>query len=949
MVFACRRLLALALLTSGLLLVATWPAPAQTALAELRGRVLDEQGAVLPGATVTARHVETGASRTVVTSANGAFGMPALPVGRYNVEIELSGFAKLVQEGIILAVGQTADMDFRLKLASVSETVTVQGDSPLVETRKSDISGRIEAKQIESLPMVNRDWLGLVALVPGARGNLGAVTSGASGSDMAKYQVDGVDVTNQCCGGTYMTYSQENLAEFQVVTNRFDAEYGRVGGTVINAVTKSGTNTFKGTFFGFFRNDALESENQLMKDLIAKKTLLGKSAFNQRQMGVTFGGPVIKDKMHFFGTYERQLRAENNIVTTNISRFDAAYLTQTTRTLVTGRFDWQIAQNHRLFLRSSKNNRDYTSIDFGGTSLWSAGDNWPSRNTDASLGETWVVNDRMVHEFRIGFMYDNDHITSNVEMPRYSFPSLTIGSPTNSPQHWGEFNLEIKNSLSYFIPEWHGQHALKMGFQFFRPHYWGSLPDKALGSFSFAKDPPNWDGISPEGLVLDMSNWPAPTSYTTQLGDFNYLVNNPILGGFFQDNLTLSPKLTLNLGARYDIELGVKNPDFRNPIDPRPRPYDANNIAPRLGFAYDLRGDGKTVVRGGWGIYYDKVMLNISGNEVRLANKKSVNVQILNPNLQNPLGGLTYADYIAQNIPTSTTVIDYNYRTPQERQFSIGMAQQVGADYAFQIDYVHIRGLNEPRARDINLFSTNDIPALAALDLPVPLPANPTRYGRPNPAWASITQYETSAKSQYDGFQFGVNKRLSKSFQFQGTYTLSWTYNDHEGNRFAGVTNTFNLADEWAYALSDQRHRFVTNWIVMLPWDVRASTILFVGSPRAAAPSTNNNPFRSGTGRWLDTTDFANGVFVATGATVPRNSLRLPKWDAKVDFSLAKTVRFTNRYSVQGILEVYNLTNRSNIGSMGTNLSAKSYLLPQWNTGDTYQPRMLQLAFRVLF
>jgi len=925
------------------------PASAQTALAELGGTVLDAQGAVLPGATVTARHVATGATRTVVTSANGSFRMPALPVGTYTIEIELQGFAKTVQEGIVLAVGQTATMDFKLRLASVAETITVTGTSPLVETKKSDISGRIVADQIQSLPIVNRNWLDLVALVPGARGNIGSVTAGASGSDMAKYQVDGVDVTNQCCGGTYMSYSQENLAEFQVVTNRFDAEYGRVGGTVINAVTKSGTNTFRGTFLGFFRNVRFESENQLMKDLIAAGTLREKSYFNQRQLAVTFGGPAIKDRMHFFGTYERQLRDENLVVTTKIPRFDKAYPTSTTRNLYTLRLDWQLAQNHRLFARSSKNDRTYNNESFGGDLLWSAGDNWPSRNNDLSIGETWVITDRAVHEFRAGFMRDIDRITSTVEMPRYIFPSATIGSATNSPQHWAEFNVEVKNSLSYFVPDWHGQHALKTGFQFFRPRFYGSLPDKSLGQFSFAKDPPSWDGISPEGLILSMANWPAPTRYTISLGDFSYDVVNPIVGGFFQDNWTTGKKLTLNLGVRYDIELGVKNPNFRNPIDPRPRPYDADNIQPRLGFAYDVRGDGKTVIRGGAGIYYDKVMLNISGNELRIANKKSVNVVILNPNLQDPLGGRGY-EYWRDYLVTANTIIDHDYKTPQERQFSIGLAQQIGNDYAFQVDYVHINGKNEPRARDINLFSFNDIPSLKALNLPVAFPANPAIFGRPNTAWSTITQYETSAKSRYDGLQFGATKRLSHNFQFQATYTLSWTWNDHEGNRFAGVNNPFNLADEWAHALSDQRHRFVTNWIVMLPWDLRASAIFFLGSPRAANPTTSYDPFGVGTGRWLDSVAFdSKGNFIGTGATVPRNSLRYPKWDTKLDFSLAKTVRITNRYSVQGIMEVYNLTNRSNIGSMGTNIYAKNYLQAGWSTGDTYQPRMVQFAFRFLF
>ncbi len=918
---------------------------AQTAQAELRGTVLDAQGGVLPGATVTARHVETGTLRTVVASANGTFRMPALPVGLYTIDVELAGFAKAVREGLTLGVGQTADVEFRLKLATMAETVTVVGEAALVETKKSDISGRIDTKQIEALPTVNRDWLALVALVPGARGNVGSVISGASGSDMAKYQVDGVDVTNQCCGGTYMSYSQENLAEFQVLTNRFDAEYGRVGGTVINAVTKSGTNTFKGSAFGYFRNDRFDAANQLMKDLNVTKR-----HFNQRQLGITFGGPVVKDKMHFFGTFEQHLLAQDQVIVTKIPKFDAGrYPNDATRRLWTLRLDWQLARDQRLFMRTSKNDYTRKNIDFGNTVLWSAGDNWPSRNNDMSVGETWVISDRAVHEFRVGFMRDIDRILSNLEMPRYTFPSLTVGSPTNSPQHWGEFNLEIKNSLSYFIPDWHGQHAFKTGFQFLRVHYYGSLPDRALGAFSFAADPPNWDCIDPDGRVICTTNFPQPTRYTTQLGDFNYMVNNPVIGGFFQDDYTVDKRLTLNLGVRYDIELGVKNKNLNNPIDPRTRSIDANNVAPRLGFAYDVRGDGRTVVRGGWGVYFDKVMGNITGNELRIAGKKSVNVSLSNPSLTDPIAGRTLADF--QKSATSGTVIAYDYKTPQERQVSIGIAQQIGANVGVQADYVHITGRNEPRARDINLFSTSDIPALRALNLPVPLPADPNTYGRPNPAWVNITQYETTARSQYDGLQMGLSKRMSHRYQFQGTYTLSWTKNDHEGNRFAAVNNPFDLAGEWAPALSDQRHRFVTNWIVMLPKDVRASVIAFAGSPRVASPTSSFDPFRtgSGNGRWALSSAAAILAAPLSSQTVPRNSLRYPKWDAKLDFSLAKTVRLTARVAITGIASLYNLTNRSNTGSIGTNITATTYKQALWSTGDTYQPRQAQFAFRLQF
>lgn len=217
-------------------------AAAQVAQAELRGTVTDESGGILPGTTVTATHVETGISRDTVTSERGTYVMPALPIGVYTVKAELTGFSIVSKEGITLNVGGSGILNFALKLASLQETITVTGEAPLIDTKRSVLGGNIEQKQVESLPLNGRNWLDLVALTPGARGNPGAIQAGASGQDMAKYQMDGVDITNQCCGGSNTAYSQENIAEFQVITNRFDAEYGRVNGAIINAVTKSGSN-----------------------------------------------------------------------------------------------------------------------------------------------------------------------------------------------------------------------------------------------------------------------------------------------------------------------------------------------------------------------------------------------------------------------------------------------------------------------------------------------------------------------------------------------------------------------------------------------------------------------------------------------------------------------------------------------------------------------------------
>ena len=905
-------------------------ASAQVGQADLRGIVLDESGGALPAATITATHVDTGTMRTTTTSSAGTYVMPALPVGTYTIKAEMAGFATVVKEGIHLAVGQSAALDFSLKLAAVAETITVAGESPLVDTKRSDLSGSVDVKQVENLPVNGRDWLGLVALVPGARGNPGSIQVGASGSDMAKYQVDGVDVTNQCCGGSNQGYSQENIEEFKVETNRYDAEYGRVNGAVINAVTKSGTNAFRGTGFGFFREDRFGDAPNFFTKQVAP--------FDQKQSGLNGGGPIVKGKAFYFASFEYQKLANTSHPNTGYGQFDVDASADRKRYYTTGRADIQESQAHRLFVRASVFDWKSLNDGVGGTTTISGGTGQTSKNRDLSVGDTWVISARAVNEVRAGFSSINNLLDSNSRTVRLAFPSAILGSPTNSPQWWKEMNIQVNDLFSYFVPSWHGEHNLKSGFQFFRPHFWGAFPDPAYGSFTFTKDPANFN---------DPKTYPNPTQYTIPLGDTSYTIMNPTYGMFFQDNWTVTHSLTLNLGIRYDLETGTSNTDVPSPIQPGIRPLDKNNVSPRVGFAYDLRGDGRSVVRGGIGRYYDKVMLNLTSNERRTILGQFINVTIVNPDFNNPLGGLTFADYKAQNKPGGLTVLDNNYQTPVNDQISIGLAQQIGHAYSVQIDYVHSKGYNEPMTPSINFFA----------DPATHLPLNPAKFGRPYPSYTNITMTTSQGKSLYDGLQLGFSRRATRVI-LGGSYTLSRTYDNHNGNRGGTPTNPYNIADEYTYAGADQRHRLVANVVAFLPYTVQASAIFFVGSPRPIGVGTNLDPFGLGySGRWLD----------ATGKTLPRNSERtgcdlcfpvtqhgvvayeaVSGWDRKLDVRFSKSVKLQH-VTLQGMVDVFNALNIKNATGYTTNYFSRTYLQPSSSTNLFYQPRQVQLGFRISY
>ena len=424
-----------------------------------------------------------------------------------------------------------------------------------------------------------------------------------------------------------------------------------------------------------------------------------------------------------------------------------------------------------------------------------------------------------------------------------------------------------------------------------------------------------------------MSTWPAPTRYSTTLGDFSYDVNNPTYGFFVQDDWTMSPRFTLNLGVRYDLEPKVTNKDIPDPLDEGPRSIDADNIAPRLGFAYDVSGSGRTVIRGGIGRYYGNILLNIPMNEARDRNVR-VSAVVINPSLTDPLGGRTLEDYMAQNLPRARTLMDTDYQTPKQDQVSIGFAHQMGERYSVQADYVHTRGSNQQMSRNINVFENE------AQNTPL----DPSINGRPYPEYLDITKSETWGESRYDGLQMAFTRRHDRRFQADATYTLSWAKGHTNANRFGTVNNPFNPDDEYSYLTTDQRHRASLSGTAFLPWQTTVSAIFFAGSPKPLNITTNLDPYRTGTGRWLGN----------RGEVLPKNGERMLKSDYKLDLGLVKSFRF-RQIQLQGRLDVFNVLNTENWGSYGTTFGTSTYLAPGSSTNLFYQPRQFQFGARMTF
>jgi hypothetical protein len=889
------------------------PARGQLAQGELRGMIADESGGVLPGVNITATHVETGTSRTTTTSANGTYLMPAMPLGTYKVTAELSGFGTTLRENFRLGVGEAVTINFTMKVASLQESVTVSGAPPIIDTKKSELTGHVDPEQVQALPLNGRNWLDLVSLVPGARGNPGDIRAGASGGDAARYQMDGLSVTGQGTGSETQSYSQEIIAEVEVLTNRYDAEYGRVTGAVVNAVTKTGTNQFRGSGYYYLRDDKMN-----MKDFVTGTV----TPLHQPQEGFTFGGPLVHDRAFFFASYEYQKAAITNRPSTGLPQFDVNIAAPQMRHLASARIDGQLNNQHRLFARTNPFKELRLNEGITTRTTATGGDNLHSYNQDGVVGETWVVSNRLVNEVRAGLFYFNKSLEELAQIPRYSFPSAIIGPASNNPQWWRERIFQANETMSYFLPGWHGDHKIKAGFQYQRSYYQGELPSKAYGQFNFARDPSNFN---------DPSTYPAPTQFSTSLGDFGYNVVNPAYGLYAQDDWSIGARFTVNLGLRYDLEPSVGNPGLeQQQVEPGSRQTEKANFGPRLGFTQDLRGDGRSVVRGGIGRYFGNILLNIPMNEARNRNRQ-VQITVLNPSLTDPLQGQDFEQLLAR--PRNLVIMANDYKAPVQDQASIGFAQELSSRFAFQADVVHQVGRNIQMSRSTNFFENT------ALDVPL----NPLVAGRPFPQFVNITRYESTGHSQYDGLQLGMTGRRGPRghFDFQAGYTLSWTKGSTDANRFGAVNNPFNVEDEYSDTIADQRHRLSLNATTYLPWNFNLSAIVFAGSQRPINITTNVDPFGTGAGRWLN----------ASGAVLPKNGERALYWDKKVDLRLVKNIKVAGRTTAQGMVDVFNVFNTANYNptSYGAVFGTATYLRPGFSSNLFYQPRMAQVGVRVTF
>ena len=944
------------LLLVGLSLLLAVGTFAQTA--RVGGKITDQQGGVLPGVTVAITNVATGLSSEVVTNAAGSYLFPSLDPGEYRLTVTMPGFANYVREGIILAIGQGITMDAQLQVEGVTETVTVTGESPMISTRESKVGGVVDTEQIQNVPINTRDVQQLALLVPGAKrannfdptkSRVPAIAFSTNGSGRGVlYMLDGGDNTDDAVGGIVQQVSMDSVQEFEVVTSRIKAEYARSSGGAITMVTKSGTNQFRGSAFEFFRDKSMNAETE--PEQLAGQ---GKAPYRRHQFGATLGGPIVKDKAFFFVTYERVQEDSNSILAIDeaaAALYDPAFIDSHggfgaieqpfRRNYFTAKYTQQFNPNNRLDVRYAfeDNIRDGDQVGQGslaGSTQSRDRDAFQSNDLGSILGRVQtLVGTSALNEFVFQASDFVNIIQSNLQTdfhtpatPTLNYPSAFFGQNNNTPQKTFQRKYQFRDTFSYSLDT----HDLKFGGEILKASPFGfDLPFASNGSFYYANDG------DPTDQAIAFSQFdiipPLEIPYT-------------VYGFFAQDDWRVNDSLTLNLGLRYDVEVGVLSnvPYGTNGIllatDPR-SPYagmgtqledDKNNWAPRIGFAWDVGAQGKTVVRGGYGIFFEKVVANAT--LFTLIDAVGIRgVSIESPSFS-PENLPPFEDLFAIAgfpLPFDDTIVP-GFQLPKSKQFSIGVSHQFSPTLAFDADYIRANGSERGRNANINERTVRG--------------SNASRLFYPEHQGRLLVE-ESRGVDTYDGLQLSLRKRFTNNIQFTVNYTLA----DLRGNAESGFGSTaecYNCQgderDIGPYA-NDTRHNFITGGIFALPADFQFSALVQAESarPRTAYSSTDlTGDGMTGSYCGCDYTEGPNGESPGRGSFRGDPTITF-------DIRLAKFFRFGDDKNLQVAFETFNLFNRVNKGRNFEQVS-ESPNFGDWTQGLETNQLQIQLGVRFQF
>ena len=951
-----------------------------TASATIQGTITDKSGAVVAGAEIVAKNKGTDITRTTSSDETGSYRFELLPVGTYMVSVTKRGFGVLTQT-IEILVGQTATVNAELKPGAESEVVEVTSDAPLLDQAKTDVSQNVTPTEVEELPMVGRDVANLAYLAPGVKEtnsydptkNRYAILSvNGDGGRNVNVTVNGVDNKDNTVGGPVMQLPLEAVQEFQISTQRFAALNGRSEGAAINMITKSGTNLFHGSVFGYFRDTNLNTDE---KDPNGDGTTTSSHPdYTRQQFGGSLGGPFRKDKLFGFFAIERerehQAQAEDPTSFSQLTIAKANGLAaQPSATIprpffewrYNGRTDWVVNPKNTVYLSYTSQINDSLNDQSDGTGDLTNGNF--TRNHVIVSNLTWnsLLSNTTVNQFTLGYQYWNNLIASNISAPLVTFPSASFGTNTNVPQQSYQKKWQFKDDFSKNV----GRHTFKSGVDFINnPVEGGFFEFSSTLEIDFAKNPSVIIG-SPSTYPQGFATPGLITGMTIANGNPYFNVATKQLGVYGQDDWKVTNRLTLNLGVRWDkdfnfiggsdikdsrtyLELVALNSPISNPYVSKIASDDNKDFSPRVGFAYDLTGEGKHVVRGGYGLYFGDVFQNIPLFMEQMSNP-TVFQTVLSlssptdpvPGTGQTLGQWQYGVSRLPTIPPPSTqlaagsvgrLMDPNYRNPMTEEFNGGYSWALNPNTAIEVEYTHVLGLHENKTINID----QKVPIAGVLTRPLDAAFGVAGQPRLN----SVRNEESIGRSHYDGTNFTFRQRMTHRFQIYANYTLAWAYSyDGGGGSFRNYPRDAYAPFapyEWGPSPNDERHHVTVSGIVDLVKGFQLSPILQFGSARPYGLTNSSNTLNTGGGtanavvvptstptNWFafagNNTGAQNCFYGINGAT---QGCTIAKYDPvrgdpffELDMRLAKNIKFGDRMNLQLLAQAFNLTNRANYGN----------------------------------
>jgi Carboxypeptidase regulatory-like domain len=865
--------LAVSLLASG---VAT--ASAQVATATIQGSVTDETKGVLPGVTVTARNEETGVSRVAVTDERGWYRITALQPGRYSLIAEVSGFSTVRQSGVALTIGQEVMLAFQLRLVSVQETVTVTSQAPLIETSKTTLGTTFTSQKLDVLPMAGRNYLTLVTMATGVTPEGGAAGMASAGRNSGRvgYQVDGVSQENNLTLGSRGSLSPDSVQEFQVLTNMFGAEYGTASGPIVNILTRSGTNDVSGRVGVYTRMNELDA-----RDYFAR----GEAPFSQLWYSTYVGGPIRRNTLHYFGSFEGLRQDQTAVVTSPLMPGEYPQETRNVKFLI--KLDRQMGSNQHLTFRYNFDGGRSTNNGVGALNTIERGGITKPRRQDYQGSLTSVVSPRVVNEFRLQYAPLNSgnregQLGQNCPgCPAITRPGGNLGKATNQPQWYDETRLQFVDAVSMT----EGRHDLKAGVNY--SYVWTDIyfPGTQDGAFVFTTDRPFNEA--------DAATYPV--RYDIVTGDPLAKIPDQLLALFVQDSWRARPNLTIHAGLRYDWQgqYVVQN--------------DKNNFGPRLSFTYDPANEGTFIIRGGGGTFYDRNRGELTLFAIQ-AERSFVRTQIVNPGYPDPFGFNPNGTREGSLPVPSLTVVDPNKVITTSHRVSLGFMKALTSTTRLSSDLVLTKGLHVLRNRDIN-------------------PVIPPTGRRLDPAFGVISQQEASARTHYLGLETELERQLSRQLQFTASYTLSSSRHDLDV-----PVDQLDYAE--AMARAGNRHVMNSSVVYHFPAAIQFGALFRARSGTYYSVLTGRD-------------DNGDSFFTDRPPGEDRNAHKGP-WSWGIDTRLSKYFTLGGARRVELIAEAFNVTNRPQFSIPENRLTSSSFGKFVAMDAN-YNPRRVQLGTRFSF